>query len=72
MKRISINIRYNGEDFLSNPKEYADDEVESIEYLLSSAASGKLAFLNIRSSNKDLYIPCKILEQSIISLVYQN
>lgn len=72
MKKVALSIEYNGKSVISDYAERSEKEIKALQELCESAAKGSLAFLRITCENKEYYFPEKIIEQSILSLVYKD
>ena len=70
MKKVAINIEFNGKNVTSNYSEFTDEEIKTLQQFCETAVSGKISYLKIESENKEYYFPKQIIEQSVISLVY--
>lgn len=70
MKKVAINIEFNGKNVTSNYSEFTDYDIKILQQICENAASGKLSYLKVESENKEYYFPKQIIEQSVISLVF--
>lgn len=70
--KIAININYKGTCYTSNYHECTKENEEKFLQICNNAASGKSECIYISSDNKVFYFPRKILDKSIICVIYKN
>ncbi len=69
MKKIAINIYYNGENFTSNYEEFSTKSRIELEDFLTNACEGKIRYIQITSGNRQIFFPQDIIQKSIISIL---
>lgn len=70
MKKVAINVEYNGKSITSDSTEYSDTDFVLVQQLCQEAASGKLTYLKFNGGNNEHYFSKQILMQSVITLIY--
>lgn len=72
MSKASIQIEYNGKSYTSDSIERSEEELEKLEEICILSAQGKSTYLTFQTGNKKYFFPEKILNASIISIIYTN
>jgi len=71
-KKVAINIEYNGKNVISDYVNFTDEEIEGLRELIGTIVEGKALYFHIKSGNKEHYFPKKIIENSVISLIFST
>lgn len=72
MKKVQIIIRHNGDEYVSSIKELSEEQISAVNDEIINAASGRIDYLVINTSNQELYFPKSILLNSVIALIYEK
>ena len=74
MPKISIKVRTeNYGTLVSDPDEFNEAEIETIDRILKDACTGKAAYFSFTIKNEKVYFPTEVLKTSIISIItYKN
>lgn len=72
MKQVSVQLEYKDRVFISDPEDATPNQISNDEYLLSVVAKGEATYLSFRCGNIKYHFPEKVLQESILGLVYHD
>ncbi len=71
MKKIAISIKYKGEEYVSDYNEYDNLQEKQLIEFVETVASGNATRFSFKQGNIEIYFPQKVLQKSIIKLIYK-